>query len=176
MCNRAAMSGPGWSEIFINVAKAGSTRTAADSVAQGHSLLLLHKLASTAECESLRAEASKFASDQRAADSSEGMSYGGISCQGFEEVPGPTFALPVVRMPILEMLGASGQALCDVLLVRGLGELHRHHPTLLPQLFGSLSVSEAESITTHPQLAFTNGEPACNVYTRGGEFAPHVDR
>ena len=172
---RTAASGSGWTEVFINAAEAGVTRTTADAVAQGHSLLLL-ELASVSECESLRSEASHFACEHRLAESSEGTDYKGISCQGFEEVPGPEIVMPVVRLPIMEMLGFTGQALCDTLLVRGLALLRRDHPTLLPQLFGDILAAEDAGVTTHPQLTFTPGEPACNVYTTGGSFAPHVDR
>jgi hypothetical protein len=31
------------------------------------------------------------------------------------------------------------------------------------------------SITRNAGLAFTPGEPACNVYTSGGQFTPHED-
>jgi|EP00966_Prymnesium_polylepis_P093271 hypothetical protein len=110
---RAENRGNGWSEVFINASKAGATVTTADAVAQGHSLLLLHAIASKTECELLRSEASGFASEQRVAESSEGSLYRGVSLQGFEEVPSPQIFSPVIRLPIVEMLGLAGQSLCD---------------------------------------------------------------
>ena len=44
-----------------------------------------------------------------------------------------------------------------------------HVPTAEPA-----SVAPA-SITRNAGLAFTPGEPACNVYTSGGQFTPHED-
>ena len=45
LSQRCAASGPGWSEVFISPALASRTRSPADAVASGFSLLLLHELA-----------------------------------------------------------------------------------------------------------------------------------
>ena len=45
-------------------------------------------------------------------------------------------------MPIAEMLCDESQALCDRLLLRGVGRLHGFFPTLLPALFGDSGVGE----------------------------------
>jgi hypothetical protein len=68
---------------------------------------------------------------------------------------------------VLFALGARAQ--------RALASLEQEHPKLLSHLFGNI-VARAPSIARHPGLEFTQGEPACNVYTAGGCFAPHEDR
>lgn len=156
---RPAAAGPGWSEIFIDASSAAATQTPAEAVMRGHSLLLLQGLASTEECDTLRTEASTFARWRR-------------------ENPKPyaTKDSPKVRSPIDEMFGLAGQALCEVLLRRVLALLRVEHPILLPRLFGGILSSDASAVATNPALTFTPGEPACNVYGAGGEFAPHEDR
>ena len=183
---RAAACGTGWSETFVNGSSAAATDTAA-AVAKGDSLLLLHGLASPAECEVLRSEASEFARAER--DTND-------ECRS--KPPRPLAATPNgkcrsdhstrlevsvsehapghVRVRITEMLSPAGQALCDSLLRRALALLEIEHPGLLPELFGATAVGSGGSVTQHAGLVFTPGEPACNVYSEGGEFAPHQDR
>ena len=155
----------------------------ADAVRCGFSLVLLHDLATAAECETLRAEASETACAVR-----ERMENG-ISLQAIAEVSigDPESAPDQVRMPIATMLGHPSQRLCDRILQRGVERLAEELPTLLRSLFGDLFDGDAAgdgvgdgvcrpSLTRSDRLVFTQGEPACNVYTAGGQFTPHEDR
>jgi hypothetical protein len=182
---RSAASGPGWSEVFISPQLASSTQSAADAVASGFSLLLLHELAERSECEELRGEASAVAHASRRRST---LLRGAL----LEDAPEEAVTPGQVRMPIVEMLCESSQALCDRLLLRGVGRVHGAFPSLLPMLFGDKGIgsipwssvpsgpllsapSLGPSITRDPGLVFTPGEPACNVYTTGGQFTPHED-
>ena len=138
----------------------------------GYSLLLLHGLADPAECELLRSEASSFAHRRTS-----------------QATANP------VRMPIAQMLSADSQALCDLVLLRGISRLREELPRLLPALFGDgdgigsaswsappRAVSTGNfpptppTITGDPRLKFVPGEPACNVYSSGGQFKVHEDQ
>jgi hypothetical protein len=192
---RDASSGSGWTEVFVDVELASSCPVA-EAVARGFSLLVLHELASSAECEKLRREASAAALARRRRST--------ILKQALlEDVPAEVVVPGQVRMPIVEMLGDESQTLCDQLLLRGVDRVHRALPTLLPALFGdsgigstpwpqvreeppqhaapslgpspSAAARAVPSITRDLGLVFTPGEPACNVYTAGGEFTPHED-
>jgi len=195
--DRRPQTGPGWAEVFISPRRAASTDGAAKSVAAGHSLLVLSGLASPAECQALRGETSEvaFASRRRSAVVRKAL---------FEEsVPGSAVAPGQVRMPISEMLSLGSQRLCDGLLLRSVTRVHRALPTLLPVLFGEAGIGNTPwegippdqdkpardapprtpvaspannmSIARNPGLVFTPGEPACNVYTEGGQFKSHED-
>ena len=137
---RLAGAGPGWSEVFINASSAAGMQTPAEAVLQGHSLLLLHGLASTEECDRLRTEAVRYASWRR-------------------ENPRPyaTKNAAKIRSPINEMLGLADQVLCDTLLQRALALLRAEHPILLPRLFGDI-LSVETGVATNPALTFTPGE------------------
>ena len=135
---RPAASGVGWSETFVNGSSAASASTPAAAVAQGDSLLALHGLASTVECDVLRSEASEFARSERDTNDecrskrprpSEAVTRLEVSVS--DHAPGH------VRARITEMLSSAGQILCDTLLRRALVLLQREHPSLLPQLFGA---------------------------------------
>ena len=181
--SRAAASGPGWTEVFISPPLACRTQSAADAVAAGFSLLILLELADRSECSELRGEASAVA---RASRRRSCILRGAL----LEDVPEEAVTPGQVRMPIAEMLCDSSQALCDRLLLRGVSRLHAVFPTLLPTLFGERGIGELPwasvpteepaseapaTITRNAGLAFTPGEPACNVYTSGGQFTPHED-
>ena len=99
---RAAASGPGWSEVFISPALACNTRSTADAVAGGFSLLILHEFASSSECEALRTEASAVANATRRRSAVMKKAL-------LEDVPGRALAPGQVRMPIAEMLGEDSQ-------------------------------------------------------------------
>ena len=58
-------SGPGWTEVMISPRMACATSCVAQAVTAGFSVLLLHDLASSTECETLRAEASGVAQASR---------------------------------------------------------------------------------------------------------------
>jgi len=62
---RGQDSGPGWNEIFLNSNEAQKTEAADEALQLGHSIVVLHGLATTAECSSIRSEASAAASGQR---------------------------------------------------------------------------------------------------------------
>ena len=92
----------------------------------------------------------------------------------------------VVRLPITDMFCESSAGLCDQLLLRATSRVHSAAPLLLPALFGDFGVGSIpwslvpslpsrSSIAHNPRLMFTPGEPACNVYTKGGQFKPHED-
>ena len=132
---RAAASGPGWSEVFISPTLACRTQSAAAAVAAGLSLLLLLELADSSECEELRGEASAVA---RASRRRSTMLRSAL----LDDVPDEAVTPGQVRMPIAEMLCDESQALCDRLLLRGVGRLHGSFPTLLPTLFGDRGVGE----------------------------------
>ena len=134
---RPAASNAAWSEAFVNGSSAAAAATPAAAVAQGDSLLVLHGLASSDECDVLRSEASQFARSER--DTND-------ECRIKRPRPLGTMRLEVsvsehapghVRAPISEMLSPAGQALCDRLLRRTLLLLQREHPSLLPELFGA---------------------------------------
>ena len=196
---RPAARGKGWTEVFITPALARRTRHAADAVAAGASLLVLHELADITECEALRTEASAVARDCRppSTPQSTGLhvlddapSRADISSPENEAIDSGH----VVRMPIADMLCSESQALCDRLLLRGVSLVHSACPTLLPSLFGEEGIGSTpwSSVRMHERreahgrrdapaqpslihdlrLAFTPGEPACNVYTSGG-CGPH---
>ena len=79
-----------------------------------------------------------------------------------------------VREPVTEMLDASGQRLCDALLLRALERANTALPPLVPALLGTVCVG-ADHIIRNPALTFTKGEPAINVYVEGGLFTAHED-
>ena len=160
---RPAASDAAWSEAFINGSSAAATATPAAAVVQGDSLLVLHGLASSAECDVLRSEACQFARSERDTNDecrikrvcpslvpkdSHSDSHSGShpaatngECRGGDhtrlEVSVSEHAPGHVRAPITEMLSPAGQALCDSLLRRTLVLLQREHPRLLPELFGA---------------------------------------
>lgn len=103
-----------------------------------------------------------------------------------DDVPEEAVEPTQVRMPIDQMLGEESQGLCDRLLLRGVRAVNAACPALLPSLFGDAGLGSIPwgdvrqerrqpSITHDPGLVFTPGEPACNVYTTGGQFTPHED-
>ena len=62
---RTAQRGRGWTEVFLDPLEAQQTQTASHSLQLGHSVVLLHDLASSEECGSLRNEASAEAASHR---------------------------------------------------------------------------------------------------------------
>ena len=140
-----------WREVFINPIEAGQAATMASSMAAGHSLMVIDVLSTAAECASLASDAAAAAQRERDRRGIAGL----------------------VRRPVEGFLGKESAALCDALLLRQLALLDSSVPTLTRDLFGdSLSPS---SCTHNPLLAWSEGEPAINVYTEGGCFTPHED-
>ena len=176
---RLPARGSGWIEVYVSPDLASETRSPEEAVAAGFSLVLVHGLASSEECDVLSKEASRVAKHAR-------------SCS-LKTPQNP------IRMPIIKMFCEESQELCDKILVRSVSRLRHHLPTLLPSLFGvdggigsiswraelegerkdpadaSVRV-RATSVTRDPRLVFVTGEPACNVYTAGGQFKPHEDQ
>jgi len=84
-----------------------------------------------------------------------------------------------IRLPIAS-LGSPAATLCDALLLRALDLIEQECPTLSAQLFGVPSLSTVlrasnGHVLDHPRLTFTHNEPAINLYSAGGDFAPHKD-
>ena len=151
---RVEASGPSWNEKFISPT-ASRTRTVVEAVERGHSVVLLHGLATPTECAALRSEASAFAIKQR-------------------DKMHPDAHPEYIRMPVMEMLGAQGQGRCDGLLLRALAALDETLPALVPTLLGDC-VADRSTILHSPRLQFSMNEPAMNVYRAGGFFTPHQD-
>ena len=143
---------PHWHEIFLDNT-AADTGSVAESVATGHSILVLDSVSSASECESLAAEASQAATKEREAKELAGL----------------------VRRPVRDFISAAGTELCDALLLRQLALLDAHAPTLRADLFGDIISASATTLFTNEGLAWSEGEPALNVYTAGGQFTPHED-
>ena len=182
---RAEESGEGWQEHFLNVEQANTVPTCAESVAHGHSVIVIDALATAAEVEQLKEEAVSKDERIRRADSLRSVRPG--EHRWTPQTSGtPDQASSTVgrtRMPIADMLGASGVATCDALLLRALSQLDATMPLLTPALFphGSCSPTCAPCLSPtscvhNPRLVFSTGEPAINVYTQGGGFQAHQDK
>ena len=149
----------------------------ASSFEMGHSMLLLHELASPAESETLRSEAAATARDERRAQrqGSQVRRY----TWGTKVANDPSEGR--IRMPVAKMLATSGQALADDLLLRAVACVSEE-PCLrrmVCTLFGPSLESEVGSSPTilhNSHLGFTSMEPAINVYRQGGRFLPHTDK
>ena len=156
MCaaTRRPLASSGLEEVFLDSMLAASAASAAESVAHGHSVLLLKAVASSEECAELRAAASTAAESERSARGLHGL----------------------VREPIEALLrgDARSLALCDALLVRQHAVLTSSLPSLIAALYGSDGLSSTTCLG-NDRLVWSPGEPALNVYTPGGRFTPHAD-
>ena len=182
---RGQDSGPGWNEIFLNPNEAQKTEAADEALQLGHSIVVLHGLATTAECLSIRSEASAAASGQRHRAERRYSRLWDLARrvanvrQGMN--PLDTYVNPIsqnglVRVPLVEMLGQPGQQLCDLLFHRTLEKMGEQAG--LRQLLSNVFVgcSLEASFFTNRKIGFTEGEPAINVYTCGGVFPAHQDK
>lgn len=166
---RCAASGPGWHERFLNPEEASGASSAAHALAQGHSIIELAHVATAAECEALRAAASATAAtERRKRESSRLWSFDGSN------------GIDRIRLPVLEhfcerMNGADvdGSTLCDALLVRACA---RAAELIAESDLFSTGCLNKTTCLHNKQLGFSLGEPAINVYTKGGRFKPHKDR
>ena len=140
---RVAESGDGWTEVFLSAADASSTAFVQDSFIRGHSLLLLHDVASAVDCETLRSEASTTSRAERR-DTDVSLS--------------PHFTPEKIRMPIADRLGCAGQALCEKLLLQAQNGLVQQLPALAEGLFGA-GCLDPTSFLRNPCLNFSIGEP-----------------
>jgi len=182
---RSARVESGWSETFLDHERAGSCDLA-ESVANGHSILQVHSLASPEEARRLKVEAI-FAADRRMNDDPE------ESCQTEQRIvalraaylkadqPWRSSSAFSNRNPCVDRLPlcafpASAAILCDALLLRALSVVNGQiDDQLTRQLFGDC-LADATSCEHNPRLRFATGEPAINVYSLGGTFKPHEDR
>lgn len=163
---RTAQRGRGWTEVFLDPLEAQQTRTASHSLQLGHSVVLLHDLASSEECDSLRNEASAEAASHRTQALRRRPVLG--------DVDGAVAGR--VRMPVVRLLGVTGKALCDTLLHRVVSCLDAQAELrLIPQAFHGCQLRSASFFQNH-KLTYTEGEPAINVYTAGGGFKVHTDK
>jgi hypothetical protein len=110
-------------------------------VAAGHSVLILHQLADSAECARLRREASAVARGRPRPNDRPWLARADVFGVGADdEAPGlvsppeddAVASGRVVRMHVGDIFGDESQALCDRLLLRGVRQVHRACPTLLP--------------------------------------------
>lgn len=123
------------------------------AVLAGDSFLLIEVISTVAECAALALEAAAAAARER-----ESRGLGGL-----------------VRQPVQSLVGKESSALCDDLLMRQLATLHSLAPSLEMDLFGDALSTSPSTCMHNPRLAWSEGEPAINVYTPGGCFTPHED-
>lgn len=144
-----------WHEVFLNHVQAGAEASMSASVAAGHSVLVLHALSTAVECARLGSEAAAAASRERETRGIDGL----------------------VRQPIVSFIGSEGSSLCDALLLRQLALLRSlaDGQALTDGLFGEALTTSPSTVVHNPRLAWSEGEPAINVYTAGGRFTPHED-
>lgn len=79
-------------------------------------------------------------------------------------------------MPIADALDTAGVATCDSLLLRAVALLDAVTPLLTRALFPPHAALSTATCVHNPNLAFSTGEPAINIYTEGGGFQPHEDK
>ena len=152
-------------EHFLNANSAAAVDLST-SVAEGHSILLLHNHATSAEVEALRMEASNTA----AAESLRPATDKTRPWWSLQEVRGR------MRLPIEHAFGEATRNRCDQLLVRAVTTLHTHAPKLVPILFEDrLDAANATTLIHDEKVIFSPREPAINVYTERGRFKPHKD-
>ena len=127
-------------EVFLR--PKASHVSACEAVALGHSILVVDRFATPAECEAIRVGASEAAAREREARCLSGL----------------------VRKPIGELLDSKDVERCDVLFLRQMACLQAALPELLLALFGEGCLSQS-SFTGNHHLVFSQDEPALNVYT-----------
>ena len=149
-------------EMFISPS-AAYTANATDAIVKGSSLLRLHSLASPLECKMLLEAGSSAASEEFEGQSRPSAKYG-------QTVPAR------VRMPVDRILESLELKLCDLVLRRALARLHTDAPQLRQRQLGASNESTRRRILGNPELIFSDGEPAINVYRVGGDFKPHQDK
>lgn len=142
-----------WREVFLNAQHAAVSSTLADSIAAGHSVLILEGVASEDECQQLASEASLAAAKERTAKGLDGL----------------------VRKPATALLDRSGVTLFDSLLLRQVRRMQDVAPCLTTSLFGEALDASPSTVFDNPHLIWSEGEPAVNVYSPGGRFTPHQD-
>lgn len=158
---RSAWSGAIWREIFIDLAQAGETRSVAESVGRGHSILVIPSIASCLECRALHSAAADAAQRLRAARLAGSM-------------PAASHSTGRLLMPIEANFDVECQGLCDRLLLRQMALIRAELPTLVSALFDVSGLSYSTCVNNE-ELVFSEGEPALILYSPGSGFEPHED-
>jgi hypothetical protein len=148
-----AGNGTSWHEVFLNLDQAAASESVAQSVARGHSFLVLSDVATPSECQAISIEASAAADRERSERELVGL----------------------VRKQVDELVGTECVALCDSLLGRQLALIEAAAPSLLSSLFEGILDASPTSVFGNKNLVWSEGEPALNVYTPSGCFTPHTD-
>ena len=125
---RAASSGQGWHEVLLNTVQAGRAGSAAESVALGHSFLIIPSLATISECSELCSSATAAARTLSRSDSGSGDLAPSTGRQ---------------RMPVLANFELACQMLCDHLLLRQLALIQAELPSLVKALLGPDCLAES---------------------------------
>ena len=184
---REPLNAPNMAETFLN-RDAAAACSIAESVARGHSILTLCRLASEVEVSVLKAEAIA-AAQARVVDASSDASVKMLEQRivamraAYIKADQPWRTSTALaeqggsaasrhRMQIEQSLAAPGQALCDALLLRALSLLEVQ---LVHDLFGDCTTDSPNTCVHNKQLAFSTNEPAINVYFSGGGFKAHED-
>ena len=131
---------PWWREEWLGAPGEPST-SSVESLALGHSVIVVPDFVSTSECDQLIAMATELAQHpppQLTGDN-------------------PALTAGRLRLPAVDWPGAAARALSDALVRRALAFAREQLPLL------GLGEEEEEA------LVFSEGEPAVNVYTAGGQ-------
>jgi hypothetical protein len=175
------------------VEQASTAQTCAESVVHGHSVIVIDDLATASEVEQLQKEAvskdehikhaersSSVPAEEPRFKTGTGTPSTAIAAAVADVAAAAASAVGRTRLPIADMLGASGVAACDAILLRALSMLDVITPLLTPALFphdASRSPCLSPTSCVHnPRLVFSTSEPAINVYTQGGGFRAHQDK
>ena len=129
----------GWSEVWLSAGHASAASSVADSLMQGHSVVLHPGLASEAECQELLQYA-LMCSHKHAS-----------MCSGYSRAP------PRERLHVPTCLLAPAQSICNGLLQRALAFVDAQLPALTTLISGADSLSH---VYADGRFHFANGEPA----------------
>jgi len=129
------------------------------SVIAGHSVLLLQDVVSPEECATLLSAGRRI---PRVATT--------VHADNLTPNLGRT------RQPIKESFTEAEQDLCDRLLTRTLDLVSAEETPLGSNISQAcFGAGPLETVINNPLLSFAAGEPAVNIYTKGGSFEPHQD-
>ena len=143
-----------------------------EAIRRSELIVELPELASADDCEALVATACGLARDAERDRFRSGLDPSG-------RVRIPTIAAARrctdagVRCAPPLPYGADGTA--ERLLLRALGLIDEELPSIVQVLFGNEAGRSLTELYDADLLEFSSREPACNVYTAGGEFLPHKD-
>lgn len=168
-----------WSEVFISHFDAAACGSTAESLVCGHSLLLIHGMATNDECQTLHeatATKGKTIREGRARSEPSGGLSATLACR-LEQPCVPTCTDGRIRFPVATFHRAIRE-MCDELLLRALEQVDASLPELRdalgPGLAATLRAAELP-VATSPLLTFTHNEPAINLYSASGSFEAHRD-